>query len=107
MGEHRLSRLFAPGRDGQNKSCDAALAFGASLESEGTPVRFGDLTAQDEADATAAGLRREKRHKEIGRIRDAWTRVLDAEFKLRPVFFPADPHDGWPAPKFQHRIDRV
>jgi hypothetical protein len=43
-------------------------------------VVFGDLAAEDEADAGAFGLRGEKRHEEIGRLRDAGAVVFDEDF---------------------------
>ena len=51
-------------------------------EGERPPVRLGDLPAQDQANTGTPGLGRVERHEEIGGLGDAWSVVLDLEFKL-------------------------
>lgn len=51
---------------GEAKARDAAGAVGAVLEHEGAAVAFGDLAAEDKADAGASGLRGEERDEEVG-----------------------------------------
>ena len=53
-------------------------------------MRFGDLPAQDEADAGAAWLRREEGHEQVRRVRQAGPFVIDPQANRPGLVPPAD-----------------
>src|SRR6185503_3531083 len=61
----------------------AAGTIFAILEDQAAAVRFGDLAAQDEADARAARLRREERHEQVPGVRESWSFVLNPQLDRR------------------------
>ena len=66
-GRLRRSSLLA--REGEPEEGAAAAGVGAVLERERAAVRFGDLAAEHQADARAAGLGGEERHEQVGGVR--------------------------------------
>jgi hypothetical protein len=55
----------------------AAVAAGTVAKRQGVAVSFGDLAAESESDARAAGLGGEERNEEVGWIGDAGAIVLN------------------------------
>ena len=53
-------------------------------------VRFGDLTAEGEADAGAIRLRREEGHEEVAALREAGPVILDPDFHEDRTARPTD-----------------
>src|SRR5271156_4141454 len=64
--------------------------FFAIFKRQRTTVRFGNLPAEHEPDAGAAGLRREKRDEKIRGIRDARAIVLHPNIDVIIFVIPSD-----------------
>src|SRR5262245_23797220 len=64
-GSKQLSAFSSRQRKQQTR-LTAVLAISAVLQSESAAVRFGDLPAQHQSDAGAAGFGGEERHEQIG-----------------------------------------
>ena len=80
MLDHRSSRrasrppcgdFDARVTSGRRSAGAAAGAVVAVLEHQAAAVAFGDLPAEDQADAGAAGLGREERHEQVAGVRQA------------------------------------
>src|SRR5262245_38843313 len=81
----------APARSERNTEAGPASSpIRPILERKRPAVRFGDLAAQDQADARSAGLRREERHEQVPFVRQAGALVVHPEVEHPAVGFPAD-----------------
>ena len=74
----------------QAQSCLAAGRGGSVFERESAAVGFGDLAAQDQADAGAAGFRGEEGHKQVVGVGEAWAVVLDDDVDVAAGSSPMD-----------------
>ncbi len=82
----------------------AAAPIGPILQRQRSAVRFGDLAAEDEADAGSARLCREERHEQVRGIRQARSLIVDPELEAAALALPAD---GDAAAGLQRRVRRV
>ena len=84
MARYRDAAVMPPGLLQRQAQRGAhARAIGPILELQAAAVRLGDLPAQHQADAGAAGLGGEERHEQVAGIREARTLVLDPQFDRR------------------------
>src|SRR5262245_15468811 len=81
-----------------------ALDAGTRLERQRAPVRFGNLTTQDEADTRSLRRGCEKRHEQIRRIRQTRAFIVYIHRHVMPVSVPADTNG---ATRLQRRVDSV
>src|SRR6185312_6913592 len=82
----------------------APACVAAILEGQRTPVRFGDLPAQREADARSVRLGGEERHEQVGRVGQAQSVIAYPDVERAAVARPAD---GDAAVRLERRIGRV
>src|SRR2546427_11020361 len=80
------------------------MAIGAILQAQAAAVRFGNLTAQDQADPGAFRLGRKKGNEKIAGAGESRAFIPDGNFEARSRF---DPSHFDPALRFERRIDRV
>src|SRR2546425_1690839 len=76
--------------DRQPQPCFTARSIFAIVQGQRTPVRLGNLTAQNKTDAGAAGFRGEKRNEQVRRIRKSRAIVLDEDIQIGARPFPAE-----------------
>src|SRR5262245_17953075 len=98
----RSTAVFDLLRYSQKRAASAAIR--AVVERERSAVSFGDLAAQDEADARSARLRREERHEQVRLVRQADPFVFNPELERASPQRPADAHA---AARGQRGVDRV
>src|ERR1035441_410836 len=67
-GKLRRKLASVPGLQRQAQAGHAAWAVGSILQRQGAAVTLGDLAAEHQADAAAAGLGGEERNKQVRRI---------------------------------------
>ena len=78
--------------NGEPQAGFAALGIRAILQGEFAAMTFGDLAAEDEPDAGAAGLGGEEGDEEIGGVGNTRSVVEDPDVQLRALAGPADLH---------------
>ena len=76
----------------QTEAGFAALGVGAIFQGEFAAVGFGDLAAEDQADAGAVWLGGEEGDEEIGGVGDAGAVVEDAYVDVGALARPGDLH---------------
>lgn len=94
----------------QAKYCAAAGNAIAVAQGQGAAVILRDLPAKNEADSTARGLRREKGNKEIPRLRDSRSVIVDPDQDGGRVPPPAEADSrllGTGAALLERGIDRI
>src|SRR5436305_8568674 len=90
--------------DGQSKRRDAAFGATAVLEQQRAPMRFGNLSRENETDSRSLRLRREKGNEQVRAARQSWSLVL---YNDRYCAVLACPTDTNIATGVERGIDRV
>src|SRR2546428_13367166 len=86
----KIHRVQARMSDWQPQVRTAAAVVGVVLECQHSAVGFGNLTAEHQADARSARLRRKKRHEEIRIVRQAVPLVVDPQLEAPCIALPSD-----------------
>src|SRR4029077_3885446 len=110
IGKEAGQRAIKPGNwllresDRQAQARFATLSGGTVLQAEAAAMSFGDLPAEDQADAGTGGLGGEERHEQIGGIGNAGPFVLNPHFE---VTVAATPPDADASAGFERCVHRV
>src|SRR6185436_6531965 len=88
----------------QPQSCFTSANSRSILESQSTPVCFGDLTRQHQTDSRATRLCCEERNEQVRSIRETWPFVVYPNFNM-PI--PLSPTHLYAAVRFERCVDCI
>jgi hypothetical protein len=76
--------------EGKKQPCDGAGTVRPVLQRERSTVRFRNLAAENKANTGPPGLGRKEWNKDVSRVGNPWTFVLNPQFKVSPILLPAN-----------------